>query len=403
MPAAVRPSLRVIACCGDMVVVAGLERLTFEVLRSLRGEGATVHCIVNRWENQRIVELATGIGATWSTGYYWYSFGRHLMNPLRLAQYAWDVAMTSLGLLRDSWRVRPTHILIPNITPALRNAPALLLLRLLGVRVILRAANHPDAGRFQAWLWSGVVARVVDRVIANSAFSRDRVVAAGVPAAKVGLVRNRVSTRDVAGDVDAEVVELARRRRTVLVVGQIAPFKGTHHAVDACLQLLAAGVDLQLVIVGRVPAWPPELVDYTAGLQATIAAAARQDRVHFVGERQNIAAIMRASYVLAAPIVQEETFGNVALESTGAGLPPVVFPTGGMVELVDHQRTGFVCRASTVDALVEGLRYFLDDPPARDRASAACLTLHAAADFPYSADAFRRGWLAVFGARATRA
>ena len=44
-------SVRVVACCGGMVIVSGLERMTFEVLRLAREHGGAVHCIVNSWEN----------------------------------------------------------------------------------------------------------------------------------------------------------------------------------------------------------------------------------------------------------------------------------------------------------------------------------------------------------------
>ena len=75
MPGSATGAPRVIACCGEMFEVAGLERLTFEVLRVLRRHGATVHVIVNTWHSQKIVGLATEVGATWSTGYYWHAFG----------------------------------------------------------------------------------------------------------------------------------------------------------------------------------------------------------------------------------------------------------------------------------------------------------------------------------------
>lgn len=397
MSPAEHPPLRVIACCGDMFVVFGNERMTFEVLRVLRDEGAAVHCIVNDWENERIVQLADDIGATWSTGYYRYGFSRALLNPLRAMQFAWEILNTSLGLLRDSRRFRPTHIFMPNFMTAIRNAPALLILRALGVPTILRVANHPVPNRVHLWLWSRVVPRLVDRIIAISVFCRTRLAAAGVPEHQLGMVLNRLATRSCAEGTDQDVVELVRQRRTVLVVGQVAPFKGTHLAIEACRLLIEAGLDLQLVIVGTLPIWPPDYVAYATQLQTSVAAAGLGDRVRFVGGRQNVAAIMRAGYILAAPIVQEETFGNVGLESTGAGLPPVIFPTGGLVESVVHLKTGFICRASTVEALVEGLRYFLDDPAARDAASAAGLAQHQAPDFPFSAAAFRRGWLDVFG------
>src|SRR5262249_14423552 len=83
-----RTGMKIVACCGSMVVVSGLERMTFEVLRVLREHGAAVHCIVNSWENHRIVALAEEIGASWSTGYYWYRLDRRTRNPLRWIQMA---------------------------------------------------------------------------------------------------------------------------------------------------------------------------------------------------------------------------------------------------------------------------------------------------------------------------
>ena len=129
----VRRTPRIIACCGGMVIVSGLERMTFEVLRVAREQGAAVHCIVNTWENHRFVALAEQMQASWSTGYYWYGFGRQLFNPFKLVQFLWDVLRTSVGLLKDAYQFRPTHVFLPDFVAVLRNAPALVLLRGLGV------------------------------------------------------------------------------------------------------------------------------------------------------------------------------------------------------------------------------------------------------------------------------
>ena len=98
---------RVLACCGHMVIVAGLERMTFEVLRVLRERNIPVHCIVNGWENQRIIARAHEIGASWSVGRYMEKLDRHTGNPVKLALALWDILVTSSGLLRDSWRFGP--------------------------------------------------------------------------------------------------------------------------------------------------------------------------------------------------------------------------------------------------------------------------------------------------------
>lgn len=391
-----RPSVSVVACCAGMVMVGGLERMTFEVLRALRGRGATVHCIVNSWENHRIVPLARRIGATWSTGYHWYRLDRHTRNPLRWAQVAWDIARTSLGLLADARRARATHVLVPEFGSALRNGPALLLLRALGVRVILRAANHPDPGAFYRFIWGRVLPPLVNRFVANSRFSAGRLLEAGVPERKIETIRNAVAARPVPPATDADAIALVGARPTILCVGQIAPFKGTHLVVEAALLLLESGYDVQAVIVGPVPGWPPQFVEYVHAMRERVAAAGAAGRVHFVGERENVLAIMRAAYLLAAPILQEETFGNVALEAKSVGLPVVAFATGGLVELVDHGVTGYLCAEPTLDGLVEGLRYFLEDPARRDKAAAASMASLSQPDSDVAPDEFARRWWALF-------
>ena len=387
---------RVVACCGGMVVVSGLERMTFEVLRVVRKRGGAVHCIVNSWENQRIVELAERIGASWSTGFYWYSFGGRPRSLLRVLQMIWDVARTSAGLARAAVRFRPTHVLVPEYAAVLRNAPVLAALKLLGVDVVFRIANAPERGRIHDVLWRRVLPPFVTRFVPNSRFSYGRLKETGVPAGKITLIRNALSRRAVFPQTDEEVVRLASARPTMLTVGQIAPFKGTHLAVEATLALIAEGFDVQALVVGMLPTWPPELVEYVARLRERIAAAGASDRVHFVGARENVPDIMNASYVLAAPILQEETFGNVALEARSVGLPVVTFARGGLTELVSHGMTGYVCASADLAGLLDGLRYFLSQPAERAAASARSLAVSAEPGNDCTPGEFERRWWAMF-------
>ena len=100
----------------------------------------------------------------------------------------------------------------------------------------------------------------------------------------------------------------------------------------------------------------------------------------------------RRALVIGAPIVQEETFGNVVLEARSVGLPVVAFACGGLPELVEHGVTGILCHDLNVQSLIAGLRFFLDDPRARDRASAASFTCLARPDADHTPEEFRRRW-----------
>jgi glycosyltransferase involved in cell wall biosynthesis len=388
---------RVLACCGGMVLVGGAERMTFEVLRTLREHGAAVHCIVNSWEHQRITPLADAIGATWSIGLYRDQLDRHTRNVVKLVRMGFDVARTSTGLLRDALWFAPTHVLVPDVVTAVRNLPALIGLRIYGTRVVFRLSNAPEAGRFYRFLWGKVLPLGVTEFVANSRFSVERLRETGVAADRIALTENALSHRKAAIDDDIDVVDLATRRRTILSVGQIAPFKGTHVVVDAVLRLLNRGYDLQAIVVGHTPVWPEDLVAFARTLRERVERAGAADRIHFVGARENIPAIMRASYLLAAPILQQETFGNVVLEALSVGLPVVAFANGGIPELIDDDVTGRLCDGTDVDALVSGLVPFLDDPAKRNRASQASFSRMNDPHSPFSRRRFDERWLRTFG------
>ncbi len=387
--------VRVILCGGGMVIVSGLERMTFEVLRVVRRHGGAVHCIVNGWQNERIVEIAEQIGASWSTGFYGYPF----MRP-RTPRQAWhnlsDLVRTSAGLARAAWRFAPTHVLLPEHVAVLRNAPSLAVLRGLGVTVVFRMAMAPEQGRLQKLLWRHALSPFVTRFVPISHFSQRRLRERGIPDRKMTLIRNALSRRCVAPGADADVVRLARSRRTILAVGQILPFKGTHLFVEAILQLRTEGFDVQGIVLGQLPTWPAEMVEYFAAMQRRVTEAGAEQDVHFVGIRENVPEIMKASYLLATPVLGDEAFGSVSLEARSVGLPVVTFASGGLLEQVEHGRTGYVCETSDLSGLLAGLRYYLSDPAARDAASANNLADAAAPGNDCTAQEFERRWRTIF-------
>ncbi len=385
---------RVLACCGGMVQVAGLERMTFEVLGVLRERGAAVHCVVNTWGNARIVGLAENIGATWSTGYYWYSFARHVRNPLRWIQLGWDVAMTSLGLLRDARRFRPTHVLVPDFVAGLRNAPALavfrLLGRLLGITVIFPLGNAPDPGPFYRKVWRWGIDPFVDRFVCNSVFTTQELLAHGVRADKVSMIYN-CPPRRPAGIPASPEPDGGR----VIYVGQLIPGKGLDLLLDAVAIVARRRPDVTLDVVGDLEAWEPAAWQgYRAGLLARGAEAGLAGRVRFLGHREDVPALMAGAAVHCFPSRPSirEGFGLVSLEAKEAGIPSVVFATGALPEVIEHGRDGWVCGEATAEALAEGLDYFLGDPGRRAAAGRAAR----ASLERFSRERFAAAWWAVF-------
>jgi glycosyltransferase involved in cell wall biosynthesis len=349
---------RVIALFGNMVSVFGLERMSFEVLRTLRESGAAVHCVVNRWQSSRIVDCADDITASWSTGYYWYELRRRgtVRHQLRTA---WDVFNTSIGLWRDARRFRPSHIFVPEFGAVLRSAPALWMLRRCGVRTILRLGNAPEPGRFYAFIWRYLVDPCVDQYVPNSQFIERELMRHRIASVKSRVIYNTVPHRPHQWQQPAPVPG------RVIFVGQVIPQKGLDLLLEAVAQLRRRDIDVTLDVVGDIDGYEdPAYVGYRAGVRKRALASDLAGAVRLLGVREDVPPLMaRASiHCLPSRAEQKEGFTVTTLEAKRAGLPSVVTCSGALPEMVRHRVDGWLCQEISVEAIAEGLQYFLTDP-----------------------------------------
>ena len=381
---------RVLACCGHMVIVAGLERMTFEVLRVLRERDVPVHCIVNGWENDRIVALAQQIGASWSQGRYMEKLDRRTRNPVKLAAALWDILVTSSELLRDCWRFRPTHILLPEFMAALRNAPALVMLRMVGVKIVLRLGNPPAPGRFYRFVWKRSINHLVSAFVCNSKFTEKELLFCGIPKRKVSYVYNTVPSRSTSSCNGSK-----HDWRRVIFVGQLLPEKGLHVLLDAIGLLSTKGWDVKLDVIGDLERWePPSFAGYRRRILTRAAQSDLAGRVNFLGYREDVPHLMANAGIHCCPSCPEtrEGFGLVNVEAKAAGIPSVVTPSGALPELIRHRDDGWVCSDGSPAAVAEGIEKFLVDPKmAAAAGQAALMSLER-----FDRASFARAWRCVF-------
>ena len=379
---------RILACCGSMVLVGGLERMTFEILRVQRERGASIHSVVNWWDNARIVTLAENIGASWSTGYYLHRLTRRVGSPMAALRIASDVVRTSIGLLLDAAAFRPSHILVSDYISLIRNAPALALLRLTGRVVVLRLGNAPDQGRGYRWIWRYAVNPFVDRFVCNSPFTNRELAAHGIPKQKRTTIAHTPPTRAVASSAGF------RDSRRLVYVGQIIPDKGLDILLEAIAILIASGHDVTLDVAGRIDGWvPPDHESFRAALVERAQQPDLRGRVRFLGYREDVPALLARAAIHCCPSRRElrEGFGVVVIEAKRAGIPSVVFSSGNLPDLITHGEDGWICAEESAPSLAEGIERFLDPRVLKKAMAAASASASA-----FSRDRFEQSWTAVF-------
>ena len=201
-----------------------------------------------------------------------------------------EVLRVSGNLLRVARRIRPTHILMPDFETVLRNAPALVWLRAGGARVVLRLGNAPSPGRFYERLWRHGIARLVDRFVVNSDFTRRELIA-------VGIDRGQDSDdcQHAARGVQTASRPLPPRDSgRVIFVGQIIPEKGLDLLLDAVALVRARGLDATLDVVGAIDGWEsPTYGGHRAAIRERAARADLAGAVRFLGWREEVPGLLR--------------------------------------------------------------------------------------------------------------
>ena len=124
---------------------------------------------------------------------------------------------------------------------------------------------------------------------------------------------------------------------TVGVVGDVLARKGQVYLFRAMEQILESVPNCKLVLVGRFK----RSEKYIQRLRRIQKSSSLVNRVKWLGLRDNVQDFMGAFDVCAVPSVSEP-LGLVALEALATGTPVVASRTGGLPEIVKHNKSGLL-------------------------------------------------------------
>lgn len=201
--------------------------------------------------------------------------------------------------------------------------------------------------------------RRIDRVIAPSRFMRSKLIEGGWPEGKVVFLQNFADDAIIDRAANAGADATDRENPYLLFFGRLSVEKGVDtllRAFDAALPSLPQ--DMRLVVVGD----GPDAADFKA-LASSLGCASR---IEFAGYQTGGALqsyVERASLAIASSRWRENMPYSI-VEAFAAGTPVIGTNIGGIPELVDEGKTGFICDPGDVqsmaDAISRGTGEFLD-------------------------------------------
>ena len=249
----------------------------------------------------------------------------------------------------EEYRIGLLYVNGPRMTPAAVWAGR-------RVPVVFHCHSHVPKP-YATWLVARPLARIGATVISSSRFT----------AASIGLE---------AAVIYNGVADCARPRVPAYdgfrigVIGRIAPQKGQALFLQAARILLNLVPDCRFEISGASLSGDPDAKEYYSRIEQL----ARGLPVEFSGWTDDIGSVLARLDVLVVPSLGAEATTRVVLEAFSAKAPVVAFATGGIPEVIVHDRTGLLVREPSPEALASALAGLLS----RGRDSSPCLRVRRA-------------------------
>jgi glycosyltransferase involved in cell wall biosynthesis len=233
------------------------------------------------------------------------------------------------------------------------------------VRIGSRRGLNPDRTAGQRRLQRLAYA-AAHRIVANSEAAARLLRQEGVPPARVTVIPNGIDLSAYSPRPDRSPL-----RRVVMVAG-LRRIKGLDVLIAAAARIVASSPDTRFVIAGDGPERESALRHVRElGIETSF---------EFLGHRDDVPAVLANADLFVLPS-RSEAFPNAVIEAMAAGLPVVATQVGGIVELVQPERTGVLVPSDDPEALADAVMSLIADP---DRANALGRTARQEIERQYS-------------------
>lgn len=207
------------------------------------------------------------------------------------------------------------------------------------------------------------------RVMVNSQATADAFIAAGGNSRLLRTVHNGFDSEvfDRVKDNQAglrEELRIPRDRPLVGIFSRISYWKGQQVLLEAAMQL----PNVHLLLVGDALFGEAE---YAERLRNMAMQDSLKGRVHWLGFREDIPALMKACDLIVHCSTAPEPFGRVVVEAQLAKRPAIATIGGGTSEIIEDRVTGLLIPANDPQLLAQAIQDILSDRDFANKLTAA--------------------------------
>ncbi len=144
----------------------------------------------------------------------------------------------------------------------------------------------------------------------------------------------------------------------VSIVGRLTPLKGHAYFLRAMARVVRKMPFVKIWIIGEAPVHKET---YKQELILLVERLGLKDHVEFLGNRQDIPQLLAQTDVLVFSSVVPEAFGRVILEAQAVGVPVVATKVGGVIDIIEEEKTGLLVFPKDIEAMAAAIVRLLAD------------------------------------------
>ena len=233
--------------------------------------------------------------------------------------------------------------------------------KMLNIPVVMHTTHNIMYPRWEPRI-NRLLERFTTTVVVDSIAVKEKLIRAGQDPDKVQVIYNGIDEAEFAEDLDPSSVRKQLNIPTGdFVLGNIAGlqyYKGHDFLLEVFARLNSIWSNVHLILVGD-GALTDQLMEQARRLNVF-------EKVHFLGRRSDIAALIRSMDLMVHPS-RWEGFGIILAEAMYCGVPIVCSDRGGIPEVVEDKACGFIHPFGEVDAFVRSIAVLLGDKNLRKR------------------------------------
>ena len=213
------------------------------------------------------------------------------------------------------------------------------------------------------------VSREATDIITVSEYTKNRILSSSFITKDIKVVYNGIDISRTMTDAEKlRIISFSTGKHNILMIGNFLDNKGQLEFIKVANLLHEKDDDYRFVIIGNI--YDKEYYNKCISL---IDKYQLYNIISIYSGINNAAEYISLFDVQAVPSMYDESFGLISVEAMSAGVPVVAFACGGIPEVVENGKDGFVVPIGDFEQMAEKIDMLVHDKALRDTMSDNCI------------------------------